>query len=211
MKFNLIQNNRISLTVMVLLAMYFGSCTNAQESRKAEDAKGLSPGTKAPIFQAKDHNNKEYSLESALENGPVVVIFYRGHWCPICSRHLSALQDSLYLISATGATVVAISPEKPELAQLTAEKAGAEFTLLFDEGYKIAEMYDVHFLPDSAERDMYNERLGADLDNAHTGNRQELPVPATYIINEQGVITWRHFDPNYKNRASVKDILRNLP
>ncbi|MCD4736791.1 MAG: AhpC/TSA family protein [Bacteroidales bacterium] len=197
--------------VLILLFFIFSlHVLQGQEYRSAAEAQGIPSGVKAPLFEAYDNNNKVFSLKKAFSDNPVVLIFYRGHWCPVCNAHLSNLQDSLRLIENTGATVVAISPEKPEFSEVTAEKTGANFRLLYDEDYKIADAYDVTFRPDGTQRIMYNVFLGADLKEAHSDESQRLPVPATFVIDTDGTIKWRHFDPDYKNRASVKNILDAL-
>ncbi len=182
----------------------------AQQYRSVDEAKGLAAGTKAPLFEAQDQNRSTFVLADALKKGPVVLIFYRGQWCPVCNRHLSNLQDSLELIYEKGATVIAVSPEKPEHLNKTAEKTGAKFILLYDESFRIADAYDVTFKPTDMERFAYNTMLGADLKNAHSDDSQRLPIPATYIIWKDGIIAWRQFDPNYKNRSTVADILKHL-
>jgi peroxiredoxin len=181
-----------------------------QNIKSVKEAVGLEVGAKAPVFEAVDQNGKKQSLDDLLKEGPVVLVFYRGQWCPICNRHLSTLNDSLDAINAKGARVVAISPEKPEKIQKTIEKTNASFTLLFDEGYKISESFDVAFLPDFATRTAYNTALGANLKDAHSDESQRLPIPATFIIGQDRTIIWRHFDPNYKNRAAVSDIVNAL-
>lgn len=183
----------------------------SQSTRNAEDAKGLAIGSKAPLFKAIDADSLTFDLNEAIVNRPVVIIFYRGFWCPVCNKHLAQIQDSLSLITDKGATVVAISPEKPEYLEKMADKSGAKFRLLYDEGYKIANEYDVTFTPKKSELVIYNTVLSANLKETHSDDSQRLPIPATYIVNKNGTIVWRQFDPNYKNRSSVKEILENLP
>ena len=182
----------------------------SQTERKAEEAEGLRVGTTAPVFRAIDADSNVFSLEEALKNGPVVLIFYRGFWCPVCNKHLGSIQDSLKLIEETGAKVIAVSPEKPEYLNEMAEKTGAQFTLLYDEGYKIADAYDVTFKPSAMKLFTYNTLLGGKLKKTHSDDSQRLPIPATYIVGTDGVIAWRQFDPDYKNRSSVRDILAAL-
>lgn len=188
-----------------------GNSIFSQETRTADDAKGLNVGLKAPLFSALDVDSSVFNLSDALASGPVVLIFYRGFWCPVCNKHLSQIQDSLKLITEKGVTVIAISPEKPEYLDKMAEKSGAKFTLLYDEGYKIADAYDVTFTPSNSTLLLYNTALGAKLKETHSDDSQRLPIPATYIIDKNGVIVWRQFDPNYKNRSTVKEIIENLP
>ena len=183
----------------------------AQNTRRAKDAHGLPVGVKAPDFQAIDADSITYILDEALKKGPVVMIFYRGQWCPICNKHLSAVQDSLKLITDRGATVVAISPQKPEYLEKMAEKTGATFRLLYDKSYAISDAYDVTFTPEAWQLIRYNKELNAKLKESQSDDSQRLPIPATYLINRDGVIVWRHFDPNYKNRSTVKDILDHIP
>lgn len=186
------------------------SLASAQNGKDIEDVHGIEVGVKAPLFTAVNAENKIFSLEEELKNGAVVLIFYRGFWCPVCNKHLSRLQDSLKQIQATGAQVIAISPEKPEYLDKMAEKTGAEFTLLYDEDYKIANAFDVTFKPSAMQLFTYNTVLGGKLKESHTDDSQRLPIPATYIINQEGIIIWRQFDPNYKNRSTVQEILKAL-
>lgn len=196
----------ITLTTLIIM-----TTLNAQKSRDIKDAHGLEIGNKAPVFIAKDAENNEFKLNEALKEGPVVLIFYRGFWCPYCNKHLSQIQDSLGLIQEKGARVIAISPEKPEYLEKMAEKTSARFTLLYDEGYKIADAYEVTFKPDTMQLFAYNTILRANLKESHSDDSQLLPIPATYIISKEGKIVWRQLDPDYKNRSTVKEIIDNLP
>jgi peroxiredoxin len=179
--------------------------------KKVKEAKGLKVGSQAPDFSASDLNDNVFSLTSALEKGPAVLIFYRGQWCPFCNKHLKALEKNLEKIYEKGASVVAVSPEKSEFLKRTADKTKASFSLLYDEDYKIAEAFDVAFRPTKFERAIYNKILKADLKNAHSDESQQLPIPATFIIGKDGKIIWRHFDPDYKKRSTVDDIVKNIP
>lgn len=183
----------------------------SQEKKGVNDTNGLPVGIQAPVFKAIDADSNIFQLSEALKSGPVVLIFYRGLWCPVCNKHLAQIQDSLKLITERGATVIAISPEKPEYLDKMANKSGAKFTLLYDEGYEIADAYNVTFTPSSSTLLLYNTALGAKLKETHSDDSQRLPIPATYIIGTDGTIIWRQFDPNYKNRSTVDEILKNIP
>lgn len=203
--------NKFLLIFSVLLLNHiFITQSKAENNRITKEAKGLETGVKAPLFKATDMNGNNFSLQDALAKGPVVLIFYRGHWCPVCNKHLGALQDSLKLMQNMGAQVVAVSPEKPELLAKTTEKTGADFTLLYDEDYRISDAFDVTFTPGGMDRTMYNTFLGANLKEAHSDDSQRLPIPATFVIGKDGKIAWRHFDPDYKKRSTVSEILDAL-
>lgn len=179
-------------------------CLFAQEAPE-----GLFIGSKAPDFKGKDQNNNDIKLKDLLKKGKVVLVFYRGQWCPYCNKQLSALQDSLQQIIDKGATLLAISPEKTEMIDKTVEKTKAEFSILHDRDLKIMKAYDVDFeVPENTVTRYRN--AGLDLEKLNGENGANLPVPAVYIIDKESTITYRFFDKDYKKRPSVKEILNNL-
>src|ERR1700741_2216266 len=93
-----------------------------------EAPEGLFLNSKAPDFKAKDQNGNEVRLKDLIKKGNVVLVFYRGQWCPYCNKQLSRLKDSLHLIKAKGATLIAVTPEKPESVAITVEKTKAEYS-----------------------------------------------------------------------------------
>lgn len=175
-----------------------------------QDVQGLNVGDTVADFSAQQADGSTFRLSEALDNGPVVLMFYRGQWCPICSRHMAAVQDSLSQVLEKGAELVAVSPEKPAYADRMIARTQAEFPVLYDEDYAIAEQFGVLFLPEKEQRDLYNDRLNANLSEAHSDDSGRLPVPATYIIGSDRRIIWRHFDPDYRQRASIREILEQL-
>ncbi len=170
---------------------------------------GLDVGDIAPDFTAKNQNNKDIKLKELLKSGPVVILFYRGEWCPYCNRQLKALEDSLALISAKGANIVAISPEKLENINKTIEKTKVTYNVVTDEASQIMNAYKVAFELDEKTTEKY-KGYGINLIERNGSNGNNLPVPAVYIISKEGKITYRYFDVDYKKRASVQEILKNL-
>ena len=197
--------------LLFFLLFSFQSIAKAQEYKSVSEVKGLPVGAEVSMFTAKDQFGNNYKLSEALKKGPVVLLFYRGQWCPVCNKHLSQLQDSLQLIYDKGATVIAISPERPEYLKKTEEKTKATFTLLYDKDYQIGNSFDVIFKPQNREINLYNTRLHAQLDKSQSDSSSRLPVPATFIINSKGRIVWRQFNPDYHIRANVSDIINNIP
>ncbi len=175
-----------------------------------EKPEGLFINSKAPEFKLKDQSGIDQSLKELRKKGPVVVVFYRGNWCPYCNKELKRLQDSLQYITAKGAQVIAITPEAQEGINKTIEKTGAVFPILYDTDMKIAKAYQVSFQVEDKTVERY-KGFGTDL---LTINQQKekayLPVPAIYIINKEGSITYRFFDADYRKRLAVKDILEQL-
>ena len=187
-----------------LTAFLFVFTLSAQEKPE-----GLFINSKAPDFKAVDQNGNSIRLKDMVKNGNVVLFFYRGNWCPYCSRQLKQLQDSLELFVEKGVQVVAITPEKPEGISKTIEKSNATFPIIHDEEGKIMKAYDVRFAVDEKSVSRY-KMSGIDLAATNGKNGTNLPVPAVYIINKENTIIYRYFNEDYKKRVSVKELLSNL-
>ncbi|HEY0042669.1 MAG TPA: peroxiredoxin-like family protein [Flavisolibacter sp.] len=170
---------------------------------------GLFINSKAPDFKLKDQSGVEVSLKELRKKGQTVLIFYRGNWCPYCNKQLKGLQDSLQLITEKGAQLIAITPETKGGIDSTVAKTGAIFPILYDEEGKLAAAYQVSFKVDEKTVNRY-KMAGIDLLKTNNQKAAVLPVPAVYIINKEGTITYRYFDDNYRRRVSVKEILANI-
>ncbi|MFK5957397.1 MAG: peroxiredoxin-like family protein [Lutibacter sp.] len=175
-----------------------------------KQVKGLKVGKIVTDFSSKDIFGKTHTLSNLTKNGYVVLIFIRGQWCPFCNKHLKTLQKQFYKIYEKGVSVVVVTPEKSEFIKKTIKKTSAEFTILYDEDYKIAKAFDVLFLPNKMMRVVYNTVLGAKLKESHSDASEQLPIPATFIISKKMKVKWRHFNPDYKKRSKIEDILINL-
>lgn len=187
--------------VSFLFAAYNGLAQTAPE--------GLFISSKAPDFKAKDQNGADIRLKDLLKKGKVVLVFYRGHWCPYCNKFLTRLQDSLQLITDKGATLLAVSPEKTENISKTTEKTKAEYSVLHDEGLKIMKAYDVAFKMEENTVTRYRN-ANIDIEKINGANGQYLPIPAVYIIDKESTIIYRFFESDYKKRPHVKDLLDKL-
>ena len=188
----------------ILTAFLFVFTLSAQEKPE-----GLFINSKAPDFKAVDQNGNNIRLKDMVKNGNVVLFFYRGNWCPYCSRQLKQLQDSLELFVEKGVQVVAITPEKTEGITKMIEKSNASFPIIHDEEGKIMKAYDVRFELDEKSVSRY-KMSGIDLAAINGKNGTNLPVPAVYIINKENTIIYRYFNEDYKKRVSVKELLSEL-
>lgn len=170
---------------------------------------GLFINSKAADFRLKDQNDEWISLKDLRKKGPVVILFYRGYWCPYCNKQLKGLQDSLQLIKDKGASLVAITPESSVGIDTTIIRTGATFPLLTDADGKLAAAYQVGYKVDEKTVNRY-KNFGIDLLKNNNQKEAVLPVPAVYIVNRDGAVTFRYFDENYKKRVSVAEILKNI-
>jgi peroxiredoxin len=171
---------------------------------------GLKVGDKAPDFTGYDQKGKQVELKKLLENGPVILFFYRGKWCPVCSRYINNYQDSLKVITDQGFNVVAITPESIENVEQTVKLHNITFTVIYDCQEKIMKDYDVMFSVTKAYQDKILSDFSIDIAKNNGRDAARLPVPATYIINKEGIIVAAQFDPNYRNRAPVTWMLKNM-
>jgi len=169
----------------------------------------LQVGDIAPAFHGIDQTESLVNLSESLKKGPVVLIFFRGSWCYYCNKHISKFQDSLEFVLDKGASVIAISPQVPEYNQKTIRKTGATFSVIQDTGYHIMNAYHVSFTIDEKTIKKYR-RFGRHIDRANANEDYILPVPATFIIGEDRRIRYIQYDPNYKNRSTVADVLENI-
>jgi|SRR5882672_1911659 len=174
-----------------------------------DQPKGLSVNSKAPDFTAKDQSGKSINLKSQLTKNTVVLVFYRGEWCPFCNKELKDIEDSLKFITEKHAIVLAVTPEKQENVSKTIAKTKASYSILHDEGLKIMKSYGVSFKIDSLTNLKYKS-YGIDFTSANGTNGANLPIPAVYIINKEGQIIYRYFDADYRKRPSIKELIGHL-
>ena len=190
---------------VIFLALFVFAALGVQ-AQSVESLLPLAVGSKAPAFTAQMPDGQAVSLKEMLAKGPVVLVFYRGAWCPYCNRHLNALQDSLNMLQAKGAQVLAVTPTTLENVAKTKEKTGATFPIVSDQGMKIMQAYNVRFAMDQGTIERY-KGYGMNMDKINGQNGANLPIPATYVIGQDGSIQYVHFDSNYAKRSSVKAIL----
>jgi peroxiredoxin len=186
---------------LFLAIMAIALSSIAQDTTKPT---GLMVGDKAPNI-----STKNFDLAKTLKEGSVIVLFYRGQWCPFCNKQLMHFNDSLQLLKDKGATVIAITPETEENSMKTIEKTKASFAIINDKNLKLSKAYKVNFAVDEITIDKY-KKYGIDFDKANGENGANLPVPATYIIGKDGTIKFVYFNPNYSQRVSVATLLEKL-
>jgi peroxiredoxin len=180
------------------------------ETKDSHIPQGLKVGDKAPDFTGYDQKGKQVESKKLLEKGPLILFFYRGKWCPVCSRYLNYYQDSLKVLTDQGFNIVAITPESIENVEQTVKIHNISFTVIYDCQEKIMKDYDVMFDVTREYQDKILARLSIDIAKNNGRDSARLPVPATYIISREGIIVAVQFDPDYHNRATVKWMLRNL-
>lgn len=171
--------------------------------------KALKTGDKIPEISLPNATNKITSLQEILNNKKVVLSFYRGGWCPYCNIELQALQQNLQEFEKHGAALVAISPETPDNSLSTSEKNNLSFEVLSDNDNKIASAFNLMFTLPNDLKEVY-QGFGIDLEQSNGNSNWQLPISATYIIDQDGTIIYDCIKEDYKERADPEEIINLL-
>ncbi|MEZ7497976.1 peroxiredoxin-like family protein [Flavobacterium sp. Arc3] len=175
-----------------------------------QGANALKVGQKAIDFELPNQEGESVSLKKLISQGPVVITFYRGDWCPYCNLQLRALQARLEEIQTLGATLVAISPQVPDGSLTKTEISEMNFTVLSDQNAKVASQYGVAWEVPEFLLDHMRVDRNLDLEKINNGNSSVLPIPATFIIGTNGIITWNYVNVDYRTRSEPEDIIEAL-
>ncbi|MEP2024826.1 MAG: peroxiredoxin-like family protein [Reichenbachiella sp.] len=180
----------------------------AKSFKQGDDA--LKVGEKAPFFELPNAEGKSVSLDTLLEKGPLVITFYRGDWCPYCNLQLRALQARLVEIRALGATLIAISPQMPDGSMTKNEINELEFMVMSDQNAKVASKFGVAWeVPDFLIEHMHVDR-SLDLEKINNGNGKILPIPATFVLGQDGIVKWNYVNVDYRTRSEPDEVIQAL-
>jgi len=196
--------NRIPQPVQEIMAKGINSLKDDKLVTKA-----LKTGDKIPEIELLNATGKKVSIQELLKNNKIVLSFYRGGWCPYCNLELKALQQQQQEFDKLGAKLVAISPETPDNSLTTSEKNNLSFEVLSDLDNKIAKEFNLVFTLPEDLREVYNS-FGINLVQSNGNNDHQLPISATYIIDQDGTIKYDFIKEDYKERADPQEIINSL-
>jgi len=166
----------------------------------------LKAGDSAPDFVLPEARGGVARLSSLLATGPVVLSFYRGGWCPYCRFELCALQDILPEIQRRGASLAAISPQRPDESRATAESNALGFPVLSDVGNVVATAFGLTFDLARELRPIY-ARFGHALPDVNGDESWRLPLPATYVIGRDGRVVFAEAHADFRVRPEPEEVL----
>ena len=178
----------------------------------AEDAAkvALNVGAKMPSFDLKDARGLSINSDDLLKQGNLVVVFYRGSWCPFCNLYLKKLQQNLPQIRENKGTLVAISVENPDNSLVITKKNEVSFTVLSDPNLTVARKFGIVYQLPKETDETYKNKYGLDIAKHNEMEKPELPLSATYIVNQKGKIVYAFLEPDYKKRAEPQIIIETL-
>ena len=168
----------------------------------------LNIGSEAPEFELQNALGENISLKEYLKKGPVILTWYRGGWCPYCNITLNRMQQELPKFKALGANLIALTPEIPDSSLSTKEKNQLEFEVLSDVGNDVARQYGIVYELNPQVAEYYES--GPGLSNYLGDASTELPLAATFIVDQQGKIQYAFLHNDYRVRAEPKDIIAAL-
>jgi len=224
--------SKVLFLTLVVSSVFLGACAseNSMQSQKpanvatannaaanardliteAEAVKtALNVGAKMPSFTLRDIEGKPVASDDLLKKGNLVIVFYRGAWCPFCNLYLQSLQNQAAAIKEAGGQIVAISVENPDKSTGVAKKNELQFTVLSDPNLETARKFGIVYeLP--KETDEQYKSKGLDVAKNNEMEKAELPLGATYIVRQTGEIVYAFLDTDYKKRAEPEVIIENL-
>ena len=190
--------------VILLILLSIISCQLSQAQDYASRASDVTPlliSQKIPDVALKTVEDETVSLREQVYEQPAILVFYRGGWCPYCSRHLSelkAVEDELFDI---GYQVLAISPDRPAKLKATLKNTEPAYTLLSDSPMEVSKAFGIAFKVDQETVDRYKS-IGIDLEGDSGYDHHLLPAPAIYILNTEGIVKFNYVNPDYKERIN---------
>lgn len=172
-------------------------------------AKALKAGDSFPDVTLMDQVGRAIDVAALAADGPLIITFYRGGWCPYCNLELRAYQKVLPEITRLGARLIAITPETPDNALSTAEKNDLAFSVLSDDRGRLADALGIRFELSDAVKS-YFVKAGHDLPARNGDDRWSLPMPATYVVDKGGRIALAFVDPDYRKRLEPSEAIAAL-
>ena len=182
---------------------------HVNELRNGLAKAALKAGDHAPAIVLTNAKGETVDVGVLLKRGPVIVTFYRGGWCPYCNLELRAFQKILPDITAAGAALVGISPEKPNDTLSTAEKNALSFEVLSDVGQNVGRAFGIVYTFSDELKRAYHQ-FGRDIPATNGADEWALPISATYIISRDGTIIYAYTDADYRDRADPEEVLMVL-
>jgi peroxiredoxin len=199
-----------------LVAKYAPAETQTVHARAVAELKGkrlaqnvLPVGAKVGPFQLPDHNGKDISSADLLAKGRLVICFIRGRWCPFCVGQMEAMNLVVPEIELAGATLVAISPQTVKQAFFMQDQHKLRFSLLSDAGNFVARQFGLSYRVPEYQETVYR-RAFVNLPLVNGDESWELPIPATYIVERDGSVSFVSADEDYTERPEPGEIVRVL-
>ena len=201
-------NNELATQVPQEVLEAFGKSIKDLKTKNIEE-KSIKLGAIMPDFSLPNAKNEIIHSKEILKSGKMIIAFYRGSWCPYCNLELKALQENLSKINDKKVSLVAISPQSPDNSLTVIEKHNLTFEVLTDKDNTFAKQLGIIFELQDFVLPFYNA-LGINLSSFNKNDDTSLPIPAVFVVNENGIIIYKFADANYMNRIDIDELLNTL-
>ena len=201
-------NNELATQVPQEVLEAFGKSIKDLKTKNIEE-KSIKLGAIMPDFSLPNAKNEIIHSKEILKSGKMIIAFYRGSWCPYCNLELKALQENLSKINDKKVSLVAISPQRPDNSLSIIEKHNLTFEVLTDKDNTFAKQLGIVFELQDFVLPFYNA-LGINLSSFNKNDDNSLPIPAVFVVNENGIIIYKFADVNYMNRIDIDELLNTL-
>ncbi len=201
-------NNELATQVPQEVLEAFGKSIKDLKTKNIEE-KSIKLGAIMPDFSLPNAKNEIIHSKEILKSGKMIIAFYRGSWCPYCNLELKALQENLSKINDKKVSLVAISPQSPDNSLSIIEKHNLTFEVLTDKDNTFAKQLGIVFELQDFVLPFYNA-LGINLSSFNKNDDTSLPIPAVFVVNENGIIIYKFADVNYMNRIDIDELLNTL-
>jgi peroxiredoxin len=196
---------RLFLT-LALVFLFASSSFSQSIASQPTEVTPLLISEKIPDVSVRDLDNKPVHLRELVAQQPTMLVFYRGGWCPYCSRHLAELNQIQDEILALGWKIVAISVDRPEILRKTLTKSELKYTLLSDSPANAIKAFGLAFKVPQETIDQY-KTIGIDLEGDSGQKHHILPAPAVYLVGTDGIVKFQYVNPNYRERIAGEVLL----
>ena len=176
----------------------------------AAEAVPLGVGETLPDSKVRTLDGEMVGLHDLVSGQPAVFIFYRGGWCPYCTRHLSALREVIPALTAKDVQVFAVSPDRPEKLRETSENHDLNYTLISDSQVNAIRDLGLAFRVPNSLVETYKTKWGIDLEGDSGETHHILPVPAIFFTDADGKIIYQYTNVDYKTRLDPKNLLTSV-
>ena len=196
---------KLLFTITLLLLFHTNGFTQ-EVPKDSFDVTPLLINSTIPNTSVKTVDGMDITLHEVIKVKPTVFVFYRGGWCPYCTRHMSELAQIEEQILEMGYQIVGTSVDRPEILKATLEEIELKYILLSDSPAEAIKAFGLAFEVDQATVDRYMS-IGIDLEGDAGHDHHILPAPAVYIVDQEGKVNFQYVNPNYRQRISGEILL----
>ncbi len=196
-----------TIKISLILALLLGfnaplkAIDRTQIAEKASDVAPILIGETIPDVTLFSPEGKPLNLKQEVAKKPTILLFYRGGWCPFCNAQLSQIQQVEAKIKDLGYQLIAISPDTPDALKKSIKERELDYQLASDFNLQATRQFGLAFYISKKYNDKVKS-IGGKTQKLEGDERSILPVPAVFILDQEGVIQFEYVNPNFRVRVN---------